>query len=151
MPNTPALIGCGMSAFCGNRWVADADRELAQAILASLGRVLQVAEGELDAVTALSGSGPAYLFFLLEQMIGAGVAAGLSQETARILALQTVKGAAALMEAGGESPEALRRRVTSPGGTTEAALKVLEARGVGPALLEAIAAARRRSAELGAG
>ncbi|WP_332717648.1 pyrroline-5-carboxylate reductase [Pelagibacterium mangrovi] len=151
MPNTPAQIGKGISgAFAGNA-VTDADRELAETILSAAGEVVWVEdEALIDAVTAVSGSGPAYVFHLVEAMAAAGEAQGLSAETAMALARQTVIGAAALMDADASPAGRLRENVTSPNGTTQAALEVLMAPdGLGALMDRAVEAARRRSEELG--
>jgi pyrroline-5-carboxylate reductase len=150
MPNTPALIGRGVAGVYADAAVSAADRGLAEAVLGTTGLVVWVErEADLEAVTAVSGSGPAYVFYLVEAMIRAGVALGLSAEQSRRLALATVDGAAALAEQTGEAPEVLRQRVTSPGGTTHAAISTLDAHGVGDALLAAMRAAARRAGELG--
>jgi pyrroline-5-carboxylate reductase len=150
MPNTPALIGQGIAGLFARPAVAAADRDRVDALLRPTGATVWFEEEDaLDAVTALSGSGPAYAFYLLEAMVAAGVAMALSPEDARRLAVQTVAGAAALAAASAEPIETLRRNVTSPGGTTHAALVALERRGVGEAIVSAIEAARRRARELG--
>jgi pyrroline-5-carboxylate reductase len=148
MPNVPALIGAGITG------VAAADRdeageELAGAILAPLGKVVFLPESLLDAVTGLSGSGPAYVALFAEALIEGGVKAGLPRQTAVELAIQTLLGSAKLL-AGGESPAALRERVTSPGGTTAFGLYALERGGLRAAVIEAVAAAADRAAALGA-
>lgn len=148
MPNTPALVLEGMSAMSPNRHAIAEDLDLTRTLLESMGRVLPVEEPLLDAVTAMSGSGPAYLFYLAEAMARAGEKLGFSGEEARILTLQTLKGAVALLEKTGDAPEALRRKVTSPGGTTQAATDVLEAGRVMETVVDAICAAARRSEEL---
>jgi pyrroline-5-carboxylate reductase len=148
MPNTPALVLTGMSAMSPNRHTDKEDLRIVRTLLESMGRVLEVDESAMDGVTALSGSGPAYLFYLAEAMDTAGRRLGFSPEQAALLTLQTLKGAVALMENSGEAPSALRKKVTSPGGTTQAALDVLEAAGVMEAVVEAVAAAARRSREL---
>lgn len=151
MPNTPALIGEGISGVYATSAVGPADRAIADRLLAPAGeRVWFDDESSLDAVTALSGSGPAYVFLLLEAMTDAGRAVGLAEDASRRLALQTLAGAARLALESDLSAEALRRQVTSPGGTTEAALRVLEARGVREAVADAVRAARDRARELGA-
>lgn len=151
MPNTPALIGEGISGVFATAAVGPGDRALADRLLAPAGeRVWFDDESSLDAVTALSGSGPAYVFLLLEAMTDAGRAVGLSDDASRRLALQTLAGAARLAWQSDLSAAELRRQVTSPGGTTEAALRVLEARGVREAVAEAVRAARDRARELGA-
>ncbi len=148
MPNTPALVGKGAAAIAAGRHATPAHLETAEGILGSVGTVVRLAEHHLDAVTALSGSGPAYLFLVAEALVEAGVLAGLTRDVADDLVRQTFLGAAHLL-AGPESPSALREAVTSPGGTTAAALRVLEARGVRAAFLDAVAAAAARSRELG--
>jgi pyrroline-5-carboxylate reductase len=150
MPNTPALIGRGASAFAVAPHTPDHARTAARAILGAVGLALEVDEAHMDAVTALSGSGPAYVFRMLEAMIAGGLAAGLVPETARALALQTLVGAAHLAAESDTDPAELRRRVTSPGGTTEAALRVLETGHFGDLVTSAIVAARDRGRELGA-
>lgn len=148
MPNTPALVGAGAAALSKGRFATDDDLATAEAILGAVGITVRVAEHDLDAVTALSGSGPAYVFLVAEAMIKAGVAAGLTEEIAKTLTIQTLVGAAKLLAESGESPEALRRKVTSPGGTTEAALKVMGERKLVETFVEAIQAATRRGREL---
>jgi pyrroline-5-carboxylate reductase len=148
MPNTAALVGHGAAAIAGGRHATDAHVETAKGILGAVGTVVHLPEHHLDAVTALSGSGPAYLFLVAEALVEAGVLAGLTRDVADDLVRQTFLGAAHLL-AGPESPSALREAVTSPGGTTAAALRVLEARGVRAAFLDAVAAAAARSRELG--
>jgi pyrroline-5-carboxylate reductase len=148
MPNTPALVGHGAAAIAPGRHATSAHLEAAEGILGAVGTVVRLPEEHLDAVTALSGSGPAYLFLVAEALVEAGVLAGLSRDVADDLVRQTFLGAAHLL-AGPESPSALREAVTSPGGTTAAALRVLEVRGVRAAFLDAVAAAAARSRELG--
>ncbi len=148
MPNTPALVLSGMSGMSSNRYATADDVKIARTILSAMGKVIEFKEDELDAVTALSGSGPAYVFYLVESMIQAGIYAGLDPNDAAILTLTTLKGALALMEERNESPERLRQQVTSPGGTTEAAFKVLEKNGVKQSIIKAIEAATKRSKEL---
>jgi len=148
MPNTPALVLAGMSGMTPNRHALPDDINAARTILEAMGKVIEFKEDDLDAVTALSGSGPAYVFYLAESMIQAGINLGLDPYDASILTNTTLKGAVALMEEMNESPELLRRRVTSPGGTTEEAFKVLEKKKVKEAIAEAIAAAAKRSKEL---
>lgn len=151
MPNTPALIGQGASGIAPGALADEADIEVAEAILGCVGLTVRVEEGELDAVTALSGSGPAYVFYLLESMLAAADQMGLEKETARTLALQTVEGAARLMKDSGEEAAELRAKVTSKGGTTEAAIRSLEESGVKNAILSALKAAKARSEELSKG
>lgn len=151
MPNTPALIGQGIAGLYARPAVGAGERAQVESLLAPSGRTLWVAqEADLDAVTALSGSGPAYVFYLLEAMEAAAAAMGLPAEQGRALAQATVAGAAALAGQSAESPAALRAQVTSRGGTTHAAIGALEAAGVGQAFVQAIVAAQRRAAELGA-
>ncbi|MEJ8572220.1 pyrroline-5-carboxylate reductase [Microbaculum marinum] len=150
IPNTPAAIGRGITVCVANGVVSDEQREAAGELLSACGEVAWIEdEGLMDAVTAVSGSGPAYVFLLAESLADAGVAAGLSPELARRLALATVSGAGELLRASGLEPDVLRKNVTSPGGTTEAALKVLMAPGAIPDLMrEGVAAATRRGKEL---
>jgi pyrroline-5-carboxylate reductase len=152
MPNTPAAIGRGISAICGNARATEAHLALAEALLSAVGQVVRLeGEHQMDAVTAVSGSGPAYVFHLIETLAAAGAAEGLPAPLAMQLATATVAGAGALAEAAGEDPAQLRVNVTSPGGTTAAALNVLMDEGRGfPALLrEAVHAAAERGRELG--
>jgi pyrroline-5-carboxylate reductase len=149
MPNTGALVGQGAAAIAAGSTATEVDLELAERVLGSVGVVVRVPEALLDAVTGLSGSGPAYVFLVAEALIEAGVLVGLSREVSDRLVRQTLLGAATLLTEGDESPEALRAAVTSPGGTTAAGLQVLESHGVRAAVLDAVAAATRRSTELG--
>lgn len=149
MPNTPALVGCGAAAIAGGRAAGPDDLAWAQGILEAVGTVVIVPETDLDAVTGLSGSGPAYVFLLAEALIDAGELVGLSHPVARQLAVQTLLGSARLLAETGDDPATLRAAVTSPGGTTAAGLRVLEAAGVRHAVHEAVAAATQRSRELG--
>ncbi len=150
MPNTPALVDEAMTAVAGGAHAGEAHLALAESLLASVGRVVRVPESQLDAVTALSGSGPAYFFYLVEAMIDAGILLGLPRTLAAELIVQTAVGAATMLRDTGEHPVQLREAVTSPGGTTIAAIRELEVHGVRAALLAAIEAAARRSGELGA-
>lgn len=151
MPNTPALIGQGISGLYARDGVDAAQRAEVERVLAPTGRTLWVArEDDLDAVTAVSGSGPAYVFYLLEAMEAAAQEMGLSVEQGRELALATVAGAAALALQTGEPPAVLRERVTSKGGTTHAAIRSLEADDVKAAFVRALKAAQQRARELGA-
>jgi pyrroline-5-carboxylate reductase len=150
MPNTPALVLAGATAIARGRAATERDLELARALFASVGIVEQVDEPLLDAVTGLSGSGPAYVFSMVEALTDAGAKVGLPRSTAAALAAQTVYGAAKLLHDGGESPEALRHKVTSPGGTTQAGLERLAARGFADALRDAVERATARAKELGA-
>jgi pyrroline-5-carboxylate reductase len=148
MPNTPALYRSGASVYCLGRFARSGHGRKAEAIFASVGDVWKARESQMDAVTALSGSGPAYVFYLAECLIQAGQAAGLSAAMARSLARQTIFGAGMMLECAPEDAAELRRRVTSPGGTTEAALKVLMKAGLNKIFGKALAAASRRSREL---
>ncbi|MGD0320633.1 MAG: pyrroline-5-carboxylate reductase [Acidimicrobiales bacterium] len=149
MPNTPVVVGAGISVISGGRVVREEDLEWAEELLGTVGKVLRLSEPSLDAVTGLSGSGPAYLFYVAEAMIQAGMAAGLSETVSSALVLWTVAGSARLLVESGETPQGLRDRVTSPGGTTEAGLRVLGDRDVAGAFVEAVAKATERSRELG--
>jgi pyrroline-5-carboxylate reductase len=149
MPNTPALVGSGAAAIAGGASAGEADLAWAEGILGAVGVVVRVPEKLLDAVTGLSGSGPAYVFLVAEALIDAGVLAGLPRDVSTILAVQTLVGSARMLAESGETAEALRAAVTSPGGTTAAGLRQLEKAGVRSALLEAVAAAAERSRQLG--
>lgn len=150
MPNTPALIGQGIAGLYARPAVSAAERQAVNQLLAPTGATLWLQEeAQLDAVTALSGSGPAYVFYLIEAMMAAAARMGLDEAQGRRLAQATVAGAAALVAQSDVSPAELRQQVTSKGGTTHAALSVLEAAGVGPAIVQAILAAERRARELG--
>jgi pyrroline-5-carboxylate reductase len=149
MPNTPALIGAGAAAISPGSTADDEDMAWAEEILGAVGVVVRVPETALDAVTGLSGSGPAYVFLVAEAMVEAGVLAGLARDIAETLTFQTLLGASRLLANGGSTPAALRASVTSPGGTTAAGLRELERRGVRAAFLDAVAAAAERSRELG--
>ena len=151
MPNTPALVGAGASAVAGGSTATADDLVWAESLLSAVGTVVRVPEHLLDAVTGLSGSGPAYVFLVAEALVEAGVLAGLPRATASALAVQTLLGSARLLAESGQSPEALRAAVTSPGGTTAAGLRELEVRAVRAAFLEAVSAATERSRELGRG
>jgi len=150
MPNTPALVRAGAAAISPGSSAGADDMAWAEEILGAVGVVVRVPEPTLDAVTGLSGSGPAYVFVVAEAMAEAGVLAGLPREDAETLAFQTLLGAARLLVEAGDSPAALRAAVTSPGGTTAAGLRELERHGVRAAFLEAVMAAAERSRELGA-
>ncbi|MGV8966736.1 MAG: pyrroline-5-carboxylate reductase [Cellulomonas sp.] len=150
MPNTPAVIGKGASAISGGTHASPDHLALTEKILAKTGLVVRADEKDLDAVTAISGSGPAYVFYVVDALAEAGVLLGLTRDRARQLAVATVAGAAALLEETGEHPVILRERVSSPGGTTVAALRELDAHGVRAAFLAAAEAARDRSRELAA-
>ena len=149
MPNTPMLVGEAMSAISAGKHASAAHLALVEDLLGSVGRVVRVPESQQDAVTALSGSGPAYFFFLVEAMIDAGILLGLPRAVAADLIIQSAVGAARMLRDTGEHPVTLREAVTSPGGTTIMAIRELENHGVRAALLAAIEAARDRSLELG--
>lgn len=149
MPNTPALVRLGASAIAGGSCATDADLAWAESILGAVGLVERVDEKLLDAVTGLSGSGPAYVFLMAEALIDAGVLMGLPRSTAAALAAQTIRGAGELLAGSPEDPARLRANVTSPGGTTAAGLRALESGGMRAAVIDAVVAATRRSAELG--
>jgi len=149
MPNTPALVGAGATAIAAGMHATDADLDLVETLFRSVGIAVRVPEEQIDAVTGLSGSGPAYVFAMIEALRDAGAREGLPEETALRLASQTVFGAARLLLDEKEAPEVLRERVTSPGGTTRAGLDALAAAGFAQAILGAVRAATRRSAELG--
>ncbi len=150
MPNTPALVGQGMTALFACPGVSAAEKAGVEQVIATTGQFLWVQqESQLDAVTALSGSGPAYVFFFLEAMTEAGMGMGLSQEQAYRLAVATFQGASSLAAASDEAPEVLRQRVTSKGGTTYAAITSMEGAGIKPAFVRAMQAAEQRARELG--
>ena len=150
MPNTPALVGQGMTALFACPAVTAAEKAQVEQVIATTGQFLWVEqESQLDAVTALSGSGPAYVFFFLEAMTEAGAGMGLSREQAYQLAVATFSGAASLAAASSEPPEVLRQRVTSKGGTTYAAITHMENAGIKAAFVAAMQAAERRARELG--
>jgi pyrroline-5-carboxylate reductase len=151
MPNTPALVDEGMAAISRGTHCDEAHLLEAEALLRATGRVLRVPEKQQDAVTAISGSGPAYLFFVVEAMIEAGVHLGLPRATATELVVQTMVGSAKLLRETGEHPTVLRERVTSPGGTTAAAVRELEDHKVRAAFMTALESARNRSRALARG
>lgn len=148
MPNTPCLVGSGVSAWAVGAAATSAHGAVAATILGAVGDAYEVEEHELDAVTAVSGSGPAYVFHLMEAMIEGGVKAGLDPDRVRAFVLGTVRGAAALALASDVPPGELRRRVMSPGGTTEAAVRALDDAGFQAGVVRAVAAARDRSVEM---
>lgn len=150
MPNTPALVGVGAAAIAPGTSASDDDLAWAERLLGAVGMVVRVDESLLDAVTGLSGSGPAYVFLVAEALIDAGEQAGLSRGISTSLTMQTILGAATLLAKGDDTPEALRAAVTSPNGTTAAGLRVLDEHGLRGAFAEAVAAATERSRELGA-
>jgi pyrroline-5-carboxylate reductase len=150
MPNTPAAIGRGITVACANPLVTAEQRQLSDELLAAIGERAWVEdEALLDPVTAVSGSGPAYVFWLMEQLAAAAQKLGLPKETSMKLALHTVLGAAKLAASSGEPPAVLRRNVTSKGGTTEAALKVFDTERLAERFARAVEAASRRATELG--
>jgi pyrroline-5-carboxylate reductase len=151
MPNTPALVGAGASAITRGRWAKDVHEKTAAAIFETVGSVTFVAENAMDAVTAVSGSGPAYVFYLAEAMLEAGQRLGLAPHIADALVRQTIHGAGKLLSQSREGPATLRQRVTSPGGTTEAALKVLEKARLKLVFGKALKRAAQRSEELSKG
>jgi pyrroline-5-carboxylate reductase len=150
MPNTPAVVGFGASALAAAPGVGPEDVAWGRSLLEAVGVVVELDESKLDAVTGLSGSGPAYVFLVAESLIEAGVLVGLPREVAEVLAVQTLLGSARLLESSDEHAAGLRAQVTSPGGTTAAGLQALERGGVRSAILDAVQAATERSRQLGA-
>ncbi|MRH87140.1 pyrroline-5-carboxylate reductase [Nocardia sp. SYP-A9097] len=150
MPNTPMLVGQGMSAIAPGRYARKEQLALVTEVLESVGKVVTVTESQMDAVTAVSGSGPAYFFLVVEAMIDASVGMGLTRDVSTQLVVQTMLGSAALLEESTQSAVELRAAVTSPAGTTAAGLRELERGAVRSAFHEALNAAKRRSVELGA-
>jgi pyrroline-5-carboxylate reductase len=148
MPNTPALLGTSASAIAAGPSATEDDLEWAETVLSSIGVVVRLPERLLDAATGLSGSGPAYVFLVAEALVEAGVLEGLDREVSRVLTVQTILGAAKMLAESGESAEVLRAAVTSPGGTTAAALRELERGGVRAAFLEAVSASAAKSREI---
>ncbi len=148
MPNTPALVLAGMAGMAGNAYTKASDLDNARTILEAIGKVIQFEEKDLDAVTALSGSGPAYIFYFIEAFVEVGARLGLRPTHALGLMLETMKGSVKLLEETGETATSLREKVTSKGGTTEAALNVMNRHQVKKHLMEAVEAAARRSKEL---
>jgi pyrroline-5-carboxylate reductase len=148
MPNMPALAGAGVSVYCPGSHASGTDAQMVESLFQSVGIVVRLDEKRLNAVTALSGSGPAYVFFLAECMMQAGRAMGLDRATAKTLTLGTIRGATRLLEETGQEPEELRQRVTSKGGTTVAALETLEKGRVREIFVKAIRAAQKRAREL---
>jgi len=148
MPNTPMLAGAGVSAVAAGPRATQADVQWTVKLFGACGSAITVAEDLLDAVTAVSGSGPAYFFYLIEAMIAAAVAEGLDRDVAASLATQTCAGAARLLTQSGKGPQELRAAVTSPGGTTQRAIETLDAAGVQEALIRAVRNAAQRSREL---
>jgi pyrroline-5-carboxylate reductase len=150
MPNTPMLVGEGMVGIAAGQNATRDDLVTARRIFEASADVIEVSEDKIDAVTAVSGSGPAYFFYVVEHMIRAGVELGLSEEQARRLASKTALGAARMLLASPDTPQELRRKVTTPNGTTHAAISRMEDGGVGAIIVEAVKAAERRGKELGA-
>lgn len=150
MPNTPCLVGESATGFCLGAAATPADAEVTRTLFGAVGRVFELPEGQLDAVTGLSGSGPAYVFQIIEALADGGVLAGLPREIAQALAAQTVMGAAKMVLETGRHPGQLKDDVASPGGTTIAGLLAMEQGGVRASLMNAVMAAARRSKELGA-
>ncbi|MEM6370023.1 MAG: pyrroline-5-carboxylate reductase [Myxococcota bacterium] len=149
MPNTPAKVGAAATALAKGRHASDADLDLAAEMFDAVGRSVRVDEEHLDAVTGLSGSGPAYVFLIIEAFADAGVKVGLSREVAQDLATQTLLGAAQMLQKTQEHPGRLKDQVTSPGGTAIAGLHVLEGGGLRTTIMDAVEAASRRAKELG--
>ena len=150
MPNTPCLVGCGASGYSLGSGATAADAELVRQLLESVGKAFLLSDEKLlDAVTGLSGSGPAFIYIIIEALSDGGVRMGLARDVASALAAQTVRGAAEMVLRTGEHPAALKDRVTSPGGTTIAGLQALDVGGIRASLMAAVEAATRRSAELG--
>ncbi|ABB23040.1 pyrroline-5-carboxylate reductase [Pelodictyon luteolum] len=148
MPNTPAFVGEAMTALCRGKMATEEDIAVARGLFSTIGRVAVLEESQMDAATALSGSGPAYMFNILDSLSEGGVRCGLSKEEALLLGAQTMLGAARMVLSGTRSPEELKREVTTPGGTTEAGLRVMDERGIRAILIDAVAAADARSREL---
>lgn len=151
MPNTPALIGEGISALCGSDTISAKDLGKAEKIFKAVGKVVKVDENNMNAVTALSGSGPAFVYRLADYLMQGGIKAGLSADVAKELTLQTLIGAAKMILETKESPEALVKKVASPGGTTEAGLKILDNSSVKTDIIKTIEAAKKRADELAEG
>jgi len=150
MPNTPAMVGAGAAAIAPGSAAGEADLAWAEAILGAVGQVVRVPESLLDAVTGLSGSGPAYVFLVAEALIDAGVLVGLPREVSTTLTIQTLVGSSQMLAESAQTAESLRAAVTSPGGTTAAGLRALEQHGVRAAFLDAVVAATDRSRAMGA-
>ena len=151
MPNTPATVGAGMTAICLGTHTDDVQKQTAQKLFVAVGEIVEVPETLMDAVTGLSGSGPAFVAIIVEALSDGGVAAGLPREIANQLAIQTVKGTVQLLKEKGIHPAELKDKVTSPGGTTIAGVAALESAGFRSSLIQAVLAATKRSQELGAG
>ena len=150
VPNTPALVGSGASAYCCGKGITDEDAHLVESILKSIGIAIQLEEPLMNAVTALSGSGPAYVFYLVEALLKAGREIGLTEEVAHKLVIATVTGSAHILLETGIEPDELRRRVTSRGGTTEAAMEILNKKRTQQTIIAAVKAAHKRAKELSA-
>jgi pyrroline-5-carboxylate reductase len=148
MPNTPALIGQGMAVVSRGRYAKKSHEQTALKLFRSVGKAIALPENMIDAVTAISGSGPAYVFFLIEALAAAGQKAGLSRAIALTLALETAAGAARMAVLSKDEPKLLREKVTSKGGTTQAALRVLESKGFKKIMAQAVLAAKKRSGQL---
>jgi pyrroline-5-carboxylate reductase (EC 1.5.1.2) len=151
MPNTPCLVGAGASALCAGTHAREEDLSRARAIFSAVGRVVEVPERLMDAVTGLSGSGPAYMFMILDALVDAGLRVGLPRETAFLLSAQTMLGAAKMALESGEHPARLKNLVTTPAGTTIEGIFALEEGGLRCTLMKAVSAATRRSSEISAG
>lgn len=149
MPNTPMLVGEGMSAIAPGRYAKESHLQLVRDVLSAVGKVVTVAENQMDAVTAVSGSGPAYFFLVVEAMVDGAVGLGLTRRIATELVVQTLVGSAAMLDRSEEDAVALRAAVTSPAGTTAAAVRKLEEKGLRSAFIEALHAAKERSARQG--
>ncbi len=148
MPNTPAFVGEGMTAVSKGLMATDEDVALACDLFSSIGRSVVLTEEQMDAATAVSGSGPAYMFHILDSLAAGGIQCGLSAEEALLLSAQTMLGAAKMVLSGNKTPEELKREVTTPGGTTEAGLAIMDGRNIREILIETVAAAAARSREL---
>jgi len=148
MPNTPAFVGMGMTALCRGAHASDADIALAEGIFSAIGRTTVVDEAGMDAATAVSGSGPAYMFRIIDALAEGGATCGLDRDTSILLAAQTMLGAAAMVLEGRKAPGELVKEVTTPGGTTEAGLREMDRLGVDEAMIETVRAAAARSREL---
>ena len=151
MPNTPSAIGAGITGWCAYQSISSADRDLATTVLGAIGQEIEVPEAKIDALMGVSGRGPAFVFEFTGALRDAGVAAGLTSDEAEKLAIETILGSARLMARSELSPEALRDQVTSPNGTTYAGLQVLKAHNFRNTMIEVVAAAKARSAELARG
>ena len=149
MPNTPALVQEGATAICGSKHSSKLEIKIAHHIFKAIGQTVDIEEIHMDAVTGLSGSGPAYIFMIIEALSDAGVKVGLSREVSNTLTIQTILGSAKLARDGGKHPGELKDMVTSPGGTTISGLHMLEEGGIRNALMNAVEMATQRSRELG--